>query len=336
MVVAGEVDQVLIGGVEAGAVPGVFALAADGGVFHAGAFGVRDVDIAAPIGLDTMVSIAFMTRAVTSVAAMQLVERGRIGLDEPPGAHLPELAAVQVLNGFDATGAPSLRPPCRSPTHTSGFAYAWSDGRLLCRHVSTDTPTVEDGKRAGLLVPLVADPGERWAYSIAIDWAGQLVKRLSGRSLEDYPREHLLGPLGMHDTGFILRPNQLRRLGALHRRRPDGSLLVVPSEQPANPGFFEGGGGPYSPGPDYLRYPRVPLGGGQLDGARVLRTETVAETGTNQTGDFPAGVVTAADPDGWRTVVDFDYRPGLAKGWGLAALLNLEQVPTGRAAAGWS
>ena len=182
--------------------------------------------------------------------------------------------------------------------------------------MSTDTPTVEDGKRAGLLVPLVADPGERWAYSIAIDWAGQLVKRLSGRSLEDYPREHLLGPLGMHDTGFILRPNQLRRLGALHRRRPDGSLLVVPSEQPANPGFFEGGG--------------------QLDGARVLRTETVAETGTNQTGDFPAGVVTAADPDGWRTVVDFDYRPGLAKGWGLAALLNLEQVPTGRAAAGWS
>ena len=336
MVIAHDVDHVLARGVDAGVAPGVVALAADdGGLLYAGAFGVREIAEAGAMSLDTVVKIASMTKLVTSVAAMQLVEQGRIGLDNALGTHLPELAAIQVLDGFDASGVPRLRPPHRPVTlrhlltHTSGFAYDVWNADMLRYLETTGTPSIDTLKRASLDIPLVCDPGDRWEYGIGIDWVGQAVERLSGQSLEDYFREHILDPLGMRDTGFAITPEQRSRLAARHTRREDGSCEVLVAEAPRSPEFLTGGGGLHSTGPDYLRLLRMLLGAGQLDGVQVLRSETVAEMGRNQIGELTAGALTSFLPSFSNTV---EFFPGMVKRWGLGAMITTRDARTGRAA----
>src|SRR5215213_5475400 len=284
MLVARDLDRVLMDAVDAGTVPGVVALAADAGeVVYTGAFGARGIDNDQPMRLDTVVEIASMTKAVTSVAAMQLVEQGRIALDEPVGTHVPELATVQVLEGFDAAGVPRLRPPRRAITlrhlltHTAGFAYHFWNASMLRYHDCTGIPTIASLKKTCLGVPLVCDPGDCWEYGLSTDWVGQTVERLSGQSLDDYFREHILDPLGMSDTGFFIGSEQRSRLAVKHARQPDGSLHPLPPGETQEPEFLEGGGGLYSTGPDYLRFLRMLLGNGQLEGVRILRAETTAE-----------------------------------------------------------
>jgi CubicO group peptidase (beta-lactamase class C family) len=325
MVVASEVDQVLGRAVDTGVVPGVVALAADDkGVVYAGAFGACEIDPERQMSLDTVMRIASMTKAVTSVAAMQLVEQGRIGLDEPLGTHVPELAAVQVLEGFDDAGTPRMRQPRRPITlrhlltHTAGFAYDFAHDDLLRYHDYAGIPTIDERKKVCLEVPLVCDPGERWEYGISTDWVGQVVERLSGQSLEAYFREHILDPLNMSDTGFSLRPEQRARLAGMCERQPDGSFLGIAVEEPPDPEFFSGGGGLYSTGPDYLRFLRMLLGGGRLDGVQVLRPETIAAMGENQIGEL--------------TVEFSEFFPEMVKKWGLCAMITMDDASTGPAA----
>jgi methyl acetate hydrolase len=330
------VDQALRRAVEAGEVPGVVALAADDqGVVYQGAFGKREIGKDAEMTLDTVFWIASMTKAITSVAALQLVEQGKLALDEPLSRINPELASPQVLEGFDADGAPRLRP-ARRPitlrhllTHTAGFTYdIWNAdmGRYQQYH---GIPGIIECKNATLQTPLVCDPGERWEYGINIDWVGKTVERLSGQSLEEYFRAHIFAPLGMADTGFVIRPDQRSRLASMHARQPDGSLVPIPFEIPQQPEFFMGGGGLYSTGPDYLRFLRMLLGGGQLDGVRILRPETVAEMGQNQIGELSVGQLKTAIPAASN---DAEFFPGMVKKFGLAFLINTEPAPTGRSA----
>ncbi len=336
MVVARDVDQILMRAVDAGVAPGIVALAADdGGVVYAGAFGARQIDHDRAMSLDAVMRIASMTKVVTSVAAMQLVEQGRIGLDEPLGTHVPELAAAQVLEGFDDAGTPRLRPPRRPITlrhlltHTAGFAYHMWNADILRYHASAGVPTIDTLKKSCLGIPLVCDPGDRWEYGISTDWVGQTIERLTGQSLEDYFHEHLFAPLGMSDTGFTMRPEQRSRFAPRHARQPDGSLQVIPFAEPPDPEFFEGGGGLYSTGPDYLRFLRMLLGNGQLDGVQILRPETVAEMGMNQIGELTVGVLASVMPSASNTV---EFFPGMIKKWGLGAMITTGDASTGRAA----
>src|SRR5581483_6031529 len=189
MNVTTTVDQALRRAVDAGQVPGVVALAADDtGVVYEGAFGKREVGKDALMTLDTVFWIASMTKAVTSVAAMQLVEQGRLDLDTPLGQRLPDLGAIQVLEGFDAEGAPRLRAPRRPITlrhlltHTAGFTYdIWSPEMGRYQQV-TGTPGIIECKNATLRTPLLFDPGERWEYGINVDWVGKAVELVSGQS----------------------------------------------------------------------------------------------------------------------------------------------------------
>jgi methyl acetate hydrolase len=327
-------DQVLERAVDAGEVPGVVALAADDrGVVYEGAFGRREIGTGPEMTLDTVFWIASMTKAVTSAAAMQLVEQGKLGLDEPLGERLPELASPQVLEGFDAEGAPRLRAAKRPITlrhlltHTAGFTYdIWNAdmGRYMQQ---SGIPGIIECKNATLGTPLVFDPGERWEYGINIDWVGKTVEQLSGQSLEDYLREHIFAPLGMTDTGFVLRPDQRARLASMHVRQPDGSLEAIPFEVPQEPEFFMGGGGLYSVGRDYLTFLRMLLHGGQLDGVRVLRPETVEEMAKNQIGDLTVGLLETAIPAHSNNA---EFFPGMVKKWGLGYMISTEEAPTGR------
>jgi len=330
-----NIDAALRRAAEAKEVPGVVAMAAtEGGVIYGGAFGLRDLAAGPSMTLDTVFRIASMTKAVTSVAAMQLVEQGKLHLDEPIGKVLPELAAPQVLDGFDSSGKPQLRPTRRPIalrhllTHTAGFGYEiWNP--QLGRYVEvTGNPEFLTGKLAALRAPLVFDPGERWEYGINIDWAGRAVEAASGQSLDTYFREHIFAPLGMTDTGFVASADQAARLVRVHRRASDGSLEPLSFERP--PGeFFSGGGGLISTGHDYLVFLQMLLHQGRYNGAEVLRPETIALLEQNQLGELQLGVMKTAMPE---LSNDVDLFPGVRCGHGLANVINLQPGPDGRSA----
>ena len=336
MVVATEADRVLERAVDAGEVAGVVALAAnDAGIFYQGAFGKRAIGQDPDMTLDTVFWIASMTKAVTSVAGMQLVEQGRVGLDEPLQDKVPELGSIKVLEGFDDAGQPRLRAPRRPMTlrhlltHTAGFTYDIWNADMIRYQECQSLPGIVECKNATLQTPLMFDPGERWEYGINIDWVGKMVEHLSGQSLEAYFREHIFGPLEMRDSGFIIRPDQRARLASMHVRQPDGSLQAIDFLLTQEPEFFMGGGGLYSTGPDYLKFLRMLLRGGELEGKRVLKRETVAEMGTNHIGDLLVGALKTAIPSSSN---DADFFPGMPKKWGLGYMLTTEAVPGGRSA----
>lgn len=335
---ASRIDTELRRAVEAREVPGVVAMAAsEVGPIYEGAFGRRDVESGPAMTLDTIFRIASMTKAITSVAAMQLVEEGRLELDAPvPDIGEPALNAPQVLDGFDAAGAPHLRPAKRPITlrhlltHTAGFTYEFGNADTLRYLEATGTPRITSGARAALNRPLAFDPGERWEYGISIDWVGAIVEAVSGQSLEDYFGKRIFAPLGMEDTNFVPGGTQQQRLASTHRRRNDGSLAVEELPPPATPEFFGGGGGLYSTGNDYLRFLRMLLNGGSFGGGKgVLRPETVALMHRNHIGDLPAGVLKSTMPG---MSNDVDFFPGVAVRWGLGYMVNLEPGPNGRSA----
>ena len=209
-----------------------------------GAFGVRDLDAGGAMGLDTVFRIASMTKAITSVAAMQLVEQGRLGLNDPVPTIDPALNAPLVLDGFDAAGQPRLRPAKRPITlrhlltHTAGFTYDWSNPNTLRYAEATGMPPMPSGKRAALCQPLAFDPGEAWEYGINIDWVGRIIETVSGQPLDAYLREHVCGPLGMRDTGFVPAAEQHTRLATVHQRQADGALVPTSFEFPVDPEFY--------------------------------------------------------------------------------------------------
>jgi methyl acetate hydrolase len=332
---AAGIDQALTEAVKSGKVPGVVALAAnDKGTIYSGAFGVRSLAQPQAMTVDSVFWIASMTKAVTTAAAMQMVEQGKLKLDQPASEILPDLASAQVLEGFDAAGAPKLRPAKRPITlrqlltHTAGYTYdIWNEntGRY---EKQANLPALITCKEDALKTPLAFEPGDRWEYGINIDFAGKMVEKVSGERLESYFHEHIFGPLGMADTSFKLSPSQRARLVAMHARGADG-LKPIEFEMPQEPEFFMGGGGLYSTGPDYLKFVRMFLNRGNLDGKTVLRPETVALMGKNQIGDVNVGVLKTVMPD---SSLDAEFFPGMVKKWGLGFMINTETAPTGRSA----
>jgi methyl acetate hydrolase len=332
-----QVDAVLRRGAESGEVPGVVAMAAtDRGVLYEGAFGRRALDQPEPMTLDSVFRIASMTKAITSIAAMQMVEQGKLALEAPVPDIDPTLGSPQVLEGFDASGKPRLRP-ARRPitlrhllTHTAGFGYNMWDP-IVGRYLETaGLPPRGGGHVASIRLPLVFDPGERWEYGINTDWVGRLVEAASGRPLDAYFRERIFAPLGMADSGYVATAGQRARQARLHQRQADGSLRLQPLEPPASAAEFWSGGGPlYSTGRDYLQLLQMLLHGGSWNGARLLHPETVALMGENHTGDIPAGVMKSALPE---MSSDVDFFPGARIRWGLGYMLNLDPGPNGRSA----
>jgi CubicO group peptidase (beta-lactamase class C family) len=295
------------------------------------AVGRQSIDAAAPMQLDSVFWIASMTKALTTVAALQLVEDGKLSLTQPIGDILPDLAAPMVLTGFDAKGAPLTRL-AETPitlkhllTHTSGFSYEFANGDLARYLGETGTPSASTGLLAGLRQPLMFEPGEKWEYGIGIDWAGLAVEAASGLKLDEYFHRHMTGPLGMVDTNFFPRPDQAPRRVAMHRRMQDGTLAVMPFEPRPAPEFLAGGAGLYSTALDYLAFLRMILN----NGGDLLKPETVAAMSTNQIGQLRAGKIGTVNPE---LTAEADFYPGMESKWGLGFLLNPEKGPFGRSA----
>jgi methyl acetate hydrolase len=333
---SGALDDLLARAVAAGTIPNVVAIVGNrDGMLYDGAYGPRMMGEQAAMTPDTVIWIASMTKAITASAAMQLVEQGRLALDTPAQDVVPELASTQVLEGFDAAGKPRLRAPRRAITlrhlltHTAGFGYEFMDPNLKRYVEVTATPSIMSCENGALTTPLLHDPGEAWEYGIGIDWAGKMVERISGMTIGRYLQEHLFAPLKMSSTSFKLSADQRRRLAGMHARGPDGAIAPFPLEIAQEPEFEMSGGALYSTVHDYLRFMRMIMGGGTLDGVQVLRSETVAQMASNQIGDLDCGRTTTSAPE---VTNPADFFPGQPQGWGLSFLINKTAVPGGRAA----
>jgi methyl acetate hydrolase len=238
-----SIDDQLRQAVEDKTIAGVVAIATDRkGVLYRGAFGMADIALARPMTGDALFRIASMTKAITSTAAMQIVESGRVSLDDPVEKHLPAFAHLSVFDSFDgATGAYRMRPAAKAVTvrhlmtHTSGLGYAFT------------SPILRDFKpRPGEqypVEPLLFEPGERWLYGTSTDWLGRMVEQISGNTLEDNFRRRILDPLKMSDTFYNVPPDKQARLAAVHRRQPDGSIAKEPNQPSPLVSSPTGGGG---------------------------------------------------------------------------------------------
>ena len=331
-----RIDTLLRKAVESRAMPGVVAAAAtDKDILYEGAFGKRELGKDAPMTHDTVVWIASMTKAITAVAAMQLVEKGVLNLDRPAQDIVPELGQAKVIEGFDSSGKPRLRAPVRPITlrhlltHTAGFSYEIWNPAVAQYQTATGTPGIITCTNAALTTPLMFDPGDRWEYGISIDWAGKMVEKASGAKLDQYFREKIFQPLGMKDTSFKLSPSQRGRLASVHQRGADGMLGPIEFELPQDPEFLMGGGGLYGTAADYLAFARMIMLDGALHGARVLKPETLALMVQNNIGNVEIGAFRTAAPS---LSNDVELFPGMSKKWGLSFLINTAQAPTGRSA----
>jgi CubicO group peptidase (beta-lactamase class C family) len=329
-----QIDQALRQMSDAKDIPGVVAIAATGSdTIYEGAFGKRDLGTGVDMTPDSVFWIASMTKAITTAAAMQLVEQGKLSLDDPIGKVLPDLAAPQVLEGFDDAGAPKLRPATKPitlrhlMTHTAGFCYDMWNGDMVKYLEKTGTPGITTCQNAALKTPIMTEPGTRWEYGTNIDFVGKAVEAASGKKLGDYLRENLFTPLGMDDTGFKITDAMRKRLVGMHARGEDGALQPVPFELEQNPEFEMGGGGLYGTAADYIKFTRMILNKGRGNGNQVLKPETIAVMAQNHIGELAMGKMTGFVAFATN---DVDLYPGMVKKWGLSFMINTAITPEGR------
>ena len=323
-----DLTRLLERGVSEHAAPGLAAaVLKPSGEAQVATAGVTNLDDPASVTGETIFYIASCTKPVTSVAALQLVERGLVDLDEPVGRFLPQLANPDVLDSFNEAGEPVLRK-AKSPitlrhllTHSSGLAYDFNSPALT-RYLARRGLDFRQPEPPP--IPLLFDPGEGWVYGVGIDWAGRLIEAVSGEGLDRYCASNIFEPLGMHDTAFFLSPNQMARKASVHFQAPNGGVSVVPFGMPNEPHFWMGGAGLSAPVADYMKFLTALAGGG----GPLIGRAMFAEMMRNQVGDRDAGWITTADP-----MVSGDYRAIAEErsGHGLAGVLNLQRTRGGRA-----
>ncbi|MBB6093717.1 CubicO group peptidase (beta-lactamase class C family) [Povalibacter uvarum] len=262
-------------------------------------YGTQSLDAgSAPMSDDTIFRIYSMTKPITGVAIMQLYEKGLWKLDDPVTKYVPELAGLKVVKGKDAEGKPILvdlaRPATMKElmTHTAGFGYGLQPGNPADDGFIAKQPLGKPDLKALVdtvaEIPLLAQPGERWSYSIAVDIQGLIVERLSGEKFGDYLRNHIFQPLSMSETTFALDAKAEPRVATVYRWDAPTSALVPTGDKwgPRVMPLDSGGGGLYSTMHDYARFCQMLLNQGTLDGKQVLKSETVALMTQNHIGEL--------------------------------------------------
>lgn len=291
-----NLEQVLQANVDKGRLPGAVALVARHGqtVLHS-AIGQQNPADGTPMAVDSIFRIYSMTKPLVSVAIMQLLERGQLLLSDPVGQHLSEFADLRVAE--DETGR-QTRPPARPPTvqdllrHTSGLTY----------EILGDDPIQQRYAQAGLgtrmlsntgfsqalsAIPYRYEPGSIWQYSRATDLLGALLERVTGMALGDYLQAHILGPLGMVDTAFVVPPVKHHRIAEPFAHDPDGGVPMPLMDLRKTTPMQAGGAGLGSTAADYARFLQCMLNGGTLNGARILSPASVRLMTSDHLGNIP-------------------------------------------------
>ena len=278
-----------------GEVPGVVAMVVDRDkVLYHEAFGKMNVAKNAPMAKDTLFRIASMTKAVTSVGVMQLVEQGKLGLDDEVSKYLPRLKSPQVFGTVDERVGTYVTQPAKRPitirqllTHTSGVGYSWSDHGLAIAQKKTGATNDSE-------LPLVNEPGAQWTYGASTRVLGEVIEKITGERIDAYLETHIFVPLGMRDTSYTVPPAKYSRVVTVHQK---ANNAVTETQNPTPiPATIRGDGGLFSTASDYSRFVQMILNRGQLGGVRILKDSTVAEMSKNQTGSVKVRLQPTADP----------------------------------------
>jgi CubicO group peptidase (beta-lactamase class C family) len=329
-----DLNAVLSDAVSAGDVPFVVAMSGNSsGVTWSGAAGERTPGQAATE--DTVFRIFSMTKAIGSTAAMILIDRDNLSPDTPVEEILPQFSDIKILDGFDGDTprfrAPNAKATVRHlATHTSGFVYEFWNSDIAKYLETTGHPTIISGLKASLNYPLVFEPGERWDYGIGIDWLGQVVEAVDGRRIDAFCREEILDPLGMLDTNFEVTESMANRLAVVKARGEDGQFGDFELAPPSNPEFYGMGHALYSTAPDYMRFIRMFLNKGQLDGNRILSEAAVETMLANHIGELSVVELKTVAP---AVSADAEFFPGYKKAHTLGFMRLEEDVPEMRSAA---
>jgi CubicO group peptidase (beta-lactamase class C family) len=289
-----ELDAAMQGIVDKKHLAGVVSLLArHGKVVQHKAYGVQSLETNAPMKLDTIARIYSMTKPITGVAMMMLYEEGKWKPADPIAKHIPEFANLKVFAG-EKDGQPILEAPAHPPTmgelmsHTAGFTYGLFGNSPVDKMYQAANPLGQPSLQ-GLIttlstIPLMYQPGTRWAYSVSVDIQGYLVEKLSGKTFPEFLRTRLFEPLGMVDTGFSVPAEKLSRVATIYSwSRDKGALAPEPLDPNISkiPGQPSGGGGLYGTAADYFKFAQMLLNGGEFNGKRILKKDTVAMMRTN-------------------------------------------------------
>ncbi len=310
-----------------GGLPGVVAMAATSDhIIHAAALGSRGP---APMSLNSVGRIASMTKAMVSLLALRMVAQGRLTLDAPIAAHIPELASPQILTGFDDGGNPRL-VPATTPitlrhllTHSSGLGYdTWNpDLKQYCLREGIGRIPANSAELSR--TPLIFEPGARWNYGINIEVAGLLIERAVGNTLADVLADEITHPLGMADTSWLPGPSQIARLITIGKRGPNGQIAPIDAPIPTELPFIYGGGGLFCTAPDYIKFLQAVMRG------ELLPASLHAEYLRPQLPVSPrVGQLKSCDPRS----NDADLFGGVPATWSLGFLMNTQPTPQGRTA----
>ncbi|UUU26167.1 serine hydrolase domain-containing protein [Streptomyces sp. DSM 40750] len=297
-----RLDEYLARQVDDGRLPGyLLSLARGGRVAHLTTYGHRDREDRLPVETDTLWRIYSMTKPVTSVAALILIEEGRLALTDPISRYLPEFAEPRVYvsgEGSDIQTRPAEQPILvrHLMTHTSGLTFGFYYSHpvdALYRDAGLEHSVRPGANLAQTCaeyasLPLQFEPGSQWNYSVSTNVLGRIIEVVSGQDLDEFFAERILGPLGMTDAGFQVAPGQAGRLGELYGEQKDGSIAPVPGlPLRGRPRFLSGSGGMVATARDYHRFTEFLRRRGELDGVRLLSPESVDMMATNQ---LPGGV----------------------------------------------
>jgi methyl acetate hydrolase len=278
-----------------GDVPGVVALVVDRDkVLYHEAFGKMNVAKNVPMAKDTIFRIASMTKAVTSVGVMQLVEQGKVGLDDDVSKFLPRLKSPQMFSKVDEQAGAYQTQPAKRPitirqllTHTSGIGYSWSDHGLAIAQKKTGATNDSE-------LPLVNEPGAQWTYGASTRVLGEVIEKITGERIDAYLERHIFVPLGMRDTSYTVPAEKYSRVVTVHQK---ANNAITETQNPTPiPATIRGDGGLFSTAADYSRFVQVILNRGQLGGVRILKESTIAEMSKNQTGSVKVRLQPTADP----------------------------------------
>lgn len=318
------IRALLDGAAAKGAVHGIAAVVVDrnGELFH---------HAAGEANARTMFRNASMTKAVATTAALQLVEQGKLGLDDPVESILPEFGALQVLDGFAGDNKPRLRAPKSKATirqlmtHSAGLGYFFLSENLARYHAATGAPHALTGLKASLSTPLAHDPGTAWEYGVNTDWLGLVVEKVSGVSLATYLKQHVYEPLRMNESTFAPTTEQRSRLLRVMQRQNDGTLAPSELDLPAVSEWEAGGHGSYGTIQDYGRFVHAWLN----DGRGVLKPATVQMALQDHLGKIKLPEVLKTQmPVLCNDVPSLPFK----QSWGLGFHLMLENVPGARSA----
>jgi len=319
---SGAISSFLGDAVTRGDVPGVVALVVDRDkVLYHEAFGKMNVAKNVPMAKDTIFRIASMTKAVTSVGVMQLVEQGKIGLDDEVSKYLPRLKSPQVFTKVDEQAGTYLTQPAKRPitirqllTHTSGIGYSWSDHGLAIAQKKTGATNDSE-------LPLVNEPGAQWTYGASTRVLGEVIEKITGQRIDAYLETQIFVPLGMRDTTYTVPPEKFARVVTVHQK---ANKAMTETQNPTPiPATIRGDGGLFSTAADYSRFVQMILNRGQLGSVRILKETTVAEMSKNQTGSVKVRPQPTAD-----TLRSKPYPLGAGEDvWGLGFQIAAPKTP---------